>query len=289
MITNKYRRIWLETPLEQSIVEGTETNRGDFGSTSDEARQLELERNRNDCTGTPSSVDGLKAGEGGRPPVDQNQRGGDEVETGEGALTEESDDNELAARRRRVTAERRHQRRLARREARRRRQNRMLTQQHAKRHKEEKLDHKTIERKKDADRALQELEERRQKRDMTPATTERQERKDPIPVKLVKRLRDRTNTASLTNNNDGEYVCSADGLPTARIRVDRAWRDIKLDSCARFTVAGTAWMQFGDRLDVEAPVDYVEGIGGFLLDVVGVWRFKFRTVFGEVYAQTRAS
>ncbi|KAG1709623.1 hypothetical protein DVH05_020279 [Phytophthora capsici] len=132
MITNKYRRIWLEAPLEQSIMEGTETNRGDSGSTSDEARQLELDRNRDDDTGTPSSVDGLKAGEGGRPPVDQNQRGGDEVETGEGAVAEEPDDNERAARRRHVTAERRHQRRLARRDARRRRQNRIMNQQHAK-------------------------------------------------------------------------------------------------------------------------------------------------------------
>ncbi|OWZ03639.1 hypothetical protein PHMEG_00024588, partial [Phytophthora megakarya] len=30
---------------------------------------------------------------------------------------------------------------------------------------------------------------------------------------------------------------------------------------------------------------YVEGIGGFLLDVVRMWRFQFKTVFGEtVYA-----
>ncbi|KAE8959332.1 hypothetical protein PR002_g30575 [Phytophthora rubi] len=41
-------------------------------------------------------------------------------------------------------------------------------------------------------------------------------------------------------------------------------------------------MQFGDRVTTEAPVDYVEGIGGFLLDVVGVWRFEMTTVFDEV-------
>ncbi|KAG6614968.1 Gag-pol fusion protein [Phytophthora cinnamomi] len=32
---------------------------------------------------------------------------------------------------------------------------------------------------------------------------------------------------------------------------------------------------------MEAPVDYVEGIGGFLLDVIGVWRFRFSNVFKE--------
>lgn len=40
-------------------------------------------------------------------------------------------------------------------------------------------------------------------------------------------------------------------------------------------------MQFGDRVTRDVSVDYVEGIGGFLLDVVGVWRFTMSTVFGE--------
>jgi hypothetical protein len=40
-------------------------------------------------------------------------------------------------------------------------------------------------------------------------------------------------------------------------------------------------MQYGDKVARDAPVDYVEGIGGFLLDVVGVWRFTMTTVFGE--------
>ncbi|OWZ06564.1 hypothetical protein PHMEG_00021159, partial [Phytophthora megakarya] len=59
-------------------------------------------------------------------------------------------------------------------------------------------------------------------------------------------------------------------------------RSVKLDSCARYTVAGTDWMEYGSKVSNEAPVDYVEGIGGFLLDVVGVWRFRFRSVFGEL-------
>ncbi|GMF43335.1 unnamed protein product [Phytophthora fragariaefolia] len=42
------------------------------------------------------------------------------------------------------------------------------------------------------------------------------------------------------------------------------------------------WMKYGDKLAKRAPVDYVDGIGGFLLDVVGVWRFELRTAFNEV-------
>ncbi|ETO62165.1 hypothetical protein F444_19908 [Phytophthora nicotianae P1976] len=66
---------------------------------------------------------------------------------------------------------------------------------------------------------------------------------------------------------------------------DAEWKGVdnfKLDSGARYTVAGTDWMQFGDRVETTAPVDYVEGIGGFLLDVVGVWHFNMYNVFGEV-------
>ncbi|KAG1698150.1 hypothetical protein DVH05_015140 [Phytophthora capsici] len=146
MIANKYRRIRLEAPPEQSVVGRTETNRGDSGRTGDEVHQPEREGNRDDDTRTPNGVDVQETGEDGRVPVDQNQCDSGEVETGEGALTERPGDDERAARRWHVTAERRHQRSLARREARRRRQNRSMTQQHAKRHKEEKLDHKAIER-----------------------------------------------------------------------------------------------------------------------------------------------
>ncbi|OWY95161.1 hypothetical protein PHMEG_00034908 [Phytophthora megakarya] len=56
---------------------------------------------------------------------------------------------------------------------------------------------------------------------------------------------------------------------------------IKLDSGARYIIAGTEWMQYGDKVTDDALVDYVEGICGFLLDVVDVWRFEFETVFGE--------
>ncbi|KAE9323307.1 hypothetical protein PF008_g17390 [Phytophthora fragariae] len=66
------------------------------------------------------------------------------------------------------------------------------------------------------------------------------------------------------------------------MEVNGASRRVKLDSCARYTIAGTEWMAHGDKQAVDAPVDYVEGIGGFLLDVLGVWRFKLGTVFNEV-------
>ncbi|GMF62834.1 unnamed protein product [Phytophthora fragariaefolia] len=70
-----------------------------------------------------------------------------------------------------------------------------------------------------------------------------------------------------------EYVGADDGLPTAMVQVAGARRNVKLDSGAWDTVAGTDWMQYGDKVDQATPVEYVEGIGAFLLDVVGLWRF----------------
>ncbi|KAG3055943.1 hypothetical protein PI124_g23056 [Phytophthora idaei] len=78
------------------------------------------------------------------------------------------------------------------------------------------------------------------------------------------------------------YAEADDRLPTATVMIDDVHRDTKLDSGARFSVAGTERMAYGNRVKCEAPVDYVEGIGGFLLDVLGVWRFEMNTVFGEV-------
>ncbi|KAE9085333.1 hypothetical protein PF010_g20496 [Phytophthora fragariae] len=59
-------------------------------------------------------------------------------------------------------------------------------------------------------------------------------------------------------------------------------RGVKLDSGARYSVAGTEWIAYGDRVSGKTPVDFVEGIGGFLLDVVGVWKFEMRTPFADV-------
>ncbi|KAI9992804.1 hypothetical protein PInf_014694 [Phytophthora infestans] len=78
----------------------------------------------------------------------------------------------------------------------------------------------------------------------------------------------------VTGSDSVRYTEAEDGLPTAIVSVSGEQRCVKLDSGARFTVAGTEFMQFGDKVQGESPVDYVKGIGGFLLDVVGVWSFK---------------
>ncbi|KAE9288811.1 hypothetical protein PR003_g25712 [Phytophthora rubi] len=57
-------------------------------------------------------------------------------------------------------------------------------------------------------------------------------------------------------------VAADDSLPTATMTVDDERVAIKLDSGARYSVAGTNWMQKGERLSKEAPVDRIEGIGG---------------------------
>ncbi|GMF46599.1 unnamed protein product [Phytophthora fragariaefolia] len=88
--------------------------------------------------------------------------------------------------------------------------------------------------------------------------------------------------SDVVKDDDVEYVGADDGLPTATMEVNGAARRVKLDSCARYTISGTDGIAQGDKLAVDAPVDYVEGIGGVLLDVMGGWRFKLRTVFNEV-------
>ncbi|ETL41676.1 hypothetical protein L916_07401 [Phytophthora nicotianae] len=40
-------------------------------------------------------------------------------------------------------------------------------------------------------------------------------------------------------------------------------------------------MQRGERLRKTVPVEHAEGIGGFLLDVIGVWAFTMRNAFGQ--------
>ncbi|EGZ18340.1 hypothetical protein PHYSODRAFT_497923, partial [Phytophthora sojae] len=57
---------------------------------------------------------------------------------------------------------------------------------------------------------------------------------------------------------------------------------VKIDGGARYFVAGTKWMARGERKQVDAPVMYVEGIGGFLLDVLGVWTFSMANVYEQM-------
>jgi hypothetical protein len=82
----------------------------------------------------------------------------------------------------------------------------------------------------------------------------------------------------------GLVVEADDGLPTAMMTVDDEQRFVKLDSCARFTIAGTDWMAHGDKMKKQAPVELVEGIGGFTLAVLGVWSFVLRNIYGQSIA-----
>ncbi|OWY95391.1 hypothetical protein PHMEG_00034616, partial [Phytophthora megakarya] len=92
--------------------------------------------------------------------------------------------------------------------------------------------------------------------------------------------------AATTTNADEDDIAdkraaAGDGLPTAMMTVDGYHREVKIDSGARYCVAGTDWMMRGERVRKDAPVHCVEGIGGFLLDVIGVWTFSMRNVYGQ--------
>ncbi|KAE9006784.1 hypothetical protein PR003_g7166 [Phytophthora rubi] len=89
-------------------------------------------------------------------------------------------------------------------------------------------------------------------------------------------------TADDEVDGDGEAnVEAGDGLPTAAMLVDGAQQLVKIDSGTRYSIAGTDWMARGERKRVDAPVAYVAGIDGFLLDVLGVWTFDMVNVYGK--------
>jgi hypothetical protein len=127
---------------------------------------------------------------------------------------------------------------------------------------------------------LSELEERRTQRQANASKGDSAGTR--ARVSLAKHRRKGQERPGAAQDAEFEYVGADDGLPTATMELSGVRRRVKLDSGARYTIAGTDWMQHGDRVARDAPVDYVEGIGGFLLDVVGVWRFIMRTVFDEV-------
>ncbi|ETL86613.1 hypothetical protein L917_13978, partial [Phytophthora nicotianae] len=77
-----------------------------------------------------------------------------------------------------------------------------------------------------------------------------------------------------------------DGLPTATMTIEGERRAVKIDSGARYSVAGTDWMPKGERVKKAAPVDCVEDIGGFLFDVLGLWQFRMQNVFGQTVEVT---
>ncbi|GMF26334.1 unnamed protein product [Phytophthora fragariaefolia] len=94
------------------------------------------------------------------------------------------------------------------------------------------------------------------------------------------------NLVQCTEGADDDDVKSkgakaSDGLPTAAMLVGGKQQLVKIDSGARYSVAGTDRMDRGERKRVQAPVTYVEGIGGFLLDVLGVWTFTMVNVYDQ--------
>jgi len=110
-------------------------------------------------------------------------------------------------------------------------------------------------------------------------TVEGGDRADPprVHVRLVQQPRSET-------AGDATGMGAESRLTTFYLR--RSWkcrvrRPVKLDSGSRYTVAGPDWTAWGEKSDVEAPVEYVEGIGGFLLDVLGVWTFEMQNSFGQ--------
>ncbi|GMF48287.1 unnamed protein product [Phytophthora fragariaefolia] len=137
-----------------------------------------------------------------------------------------------------------------------------------------------MERQQASDEAMKALKERQRQRVRDEAECRVEQHGTPARGRLVQHRADEAERR-VARGETVAYVGADDSLPTAIMEVAGTRRQVKLDSGARHTVAGTSWMQYGDRVEKEAPVDYVEGIGGFLLDVVGVWEFYLRT-FGEV-------
>ncbi|KAK1928916.1 hypothetical protein P3T76_015556 [Phytophthora citrophthora] len=83
------------------------------------------------------------------------------------------------------------------------------------------------------------------------------------------------------NHDLADNAEASDGLSTATMMVDGEQRMVKIDSGARYSVAGTDWMMRGEQVKRAAPVDCVEGIGGFLLDVLGLWTYRMQNVFRQ--------
>ncbi|KAE9281076.1 hypothetical protein PR003_g27775, partial [Phytophthora rubi] len=77
------------------------------------------------------------------------------------------------------------------------------------------------------------------------------------------------------------HAQTVESLPTARVEVKGKDERIKLDTGAQFSVAGEAWKELGERQEMLPPVDYVEGFTGAVSKVLGVWRFRMRTQYGQ--------
>ncbi|GMF18589.1 unnamed protein product [Phytophthora fragariaefolia] len=71
-------------------------------------------------------------------------------------------------------------------------------------------------------------------------------------------------------------------LPTALLALTRSrMQEVRLDSCAQYSVAGEELGRFGRCVTRNAPVDVVEGFGGALSRVIGVWQFTGTTQYQQ--------
>ncbi|KAE9079103.1 hypothetical protein PF010_g22874 [Phytophthora fragariae] len=77
------------------------------------------------------------------------------------------------------------------------------------------------------------------------------------------------------------HAQTVESLPTARVKIKGKDERIKLDTGAQYSVAGEAWKELGERQEVLPPVDYVEGFTGAVSKVLGVWRFRMKTQYGQ--------
>ncbi|KAE8984780.1 hypothetical protein PR001_g23077, partial [Phytophthora rubi] len=77
------------------------------------------------------------------------------------------------------------------------------------------------------------------------------------------------------------HAQTVESLPTARVEVKGKDERIKLDTGAQYSVAGEAWKELGERQNALPPVDYVEGFTGAVSKVLGVWRFRMKTQYGQ--------
>ncbi|OWZ00968.1 hypothetical protein PHMEG_00027733 [Phytophthora megakarya] len=78
-----------------------------------------------------------------------------------------------------------------------------------------------------------------------------------------------TVAATPTDSDDGVSVEAGDGLPTAAMLVDGVQQNVKIDSGARYSVAGTDWMAPGEKKSTRAPVTYIEGIWWLFVGCLG--------------------
>ncbi|ETK81600.1 hypothetical protein L915_12911 [Phytophthora nicotianae] len=71
-------------------------------------------------------------------------------------------------------------------------------------------------------------------------------------------------------------------LPTALLALTRKHtQEVRLDSCAQYSVAGEELKKYGRCITRNAPVDIVEGFGGGISRVLGIWRFVGTTQYQQ--------